>query len=151
PSGALAGKVRFGDLLSVGASLFHHTRCVPLLQREGAVSEVQLDLLTADGGHLPVMLNIVRRPDANGAWLDHWAIFRSSGRHAYEHALLEARRVAEEALEAQRLADLQLQTLNRQLTTADRRKDEFLATLSPELRNPLAPKIGRASCSGSVV
>jgi len=139
PAGALAGRVSCCDLLAVGARLFHHTRCVPLLQREGAVSEVQLDLLAANGEHIPVLLNIVRRPEADGAWLDHWAVFRSSGRHAYEHALLDARRVAEEALEAQRQADLQLQALNVQLTTADRRKDEFLATLSHELRNPLAP------------
>jgi len=136
---ALAGKLRFCDLMAVGARLFHHTRCVPLLQLEGTVNEVQLDLLAADGGHLPVLLNIVRRPAPGGGWLDHWAVFRSSGRHAYEHALLGARRVAEEALEAQRLADLQLQALNVQLTAADRRKDEFLATLSHELRNPLAP------------
>ena len=139
PSDALTGKLRFCDLLSVGARLFHHTRCVPLLQREGAVNEVQVDLLTLDGRHLPVLLNIVRHPGADGAWVDHWAVFRSSGRHAYEHALLGARKVAEEALEAQRAADLQLQALNLQLTAADRRKDEFLATLSHELRNPLAP------------
>ena len=138
-AGALAGKLRCCDLLAVGARLFHHTRCVPLLQREGAVDEVQLDLLAADGSRLPVLLNIVRRPSADGGWLDHWAVFRSSARHAYEHALLGARKVAEEALEAQRTADLQLQALNVQLTAADRRKDEFLATLSHELRNPLAP------------
>ena len=138
-SDALTGKLRFCDLLSVGARLFLHTRCVPLLEREGAVNEVQVDLLTLDGRHLPVLLNIVRRPGADGAWLDHWAVFRSSGRHAYEHALLDARKVAEEALEAQRATDLQLQALNLQLTAADRRKDEFLATLSHELRNPLAP------------
>jgi len=139
PPDALVGKLRFCDLLSPGARLFHHTRCVPLLQLEGAVNEVQVDLLTLDGRHLPVLLNIVRQPAADGAWLDHWAVFRSSGRHAYEHALLGARKVAEDALEAQRAADLQLQALNLQLTAADRRKDEFLATLSHELRNPLAP------------
>ena len=33
----------------------------------------------------------------------------------------------------------QLSTLNHQLREQDRRKDEFLATLSHELRNPLAP------------
>ena len=139
PPGALAGKMRFCDLLAVGARLFHHTRCVPLLQLEGEVGEVQVDLLTASGDHLPVLLNIARRPNAGGGWLDHCAVFRSSGRHAYEHALLGARKVAEDALEAQRMADLQLQAMNAQLTAADRRKDEFLATLSHELRNPLAP------------
>ncbi|MDY0962947.1 hybrid sensor histidine kinase/response regulator [Massilia sp. CFBP9026] len=136
---ALTGKLRFCDLLSVGARLFHHTRCVPLLELEGAVNEVQVDLHTLDGRQLPILLNIVRQPGADGGWLDHWAVFRSTGRHAYEHALLGARKVAEEALEAQRATDLQLQALNLQLTAADRRKDEFLATLSHELRNPLAP------------
>jgi PAS domain S-box-containing protein len=37
------------------------------------------------------------------------------------------------------LADAELQRLNAELAAADRRKDEFLATLAHELRNPLAP------------
>jgi CheY-like chemotaxis protein/nitrogen-specific signal transduction histidine kinase len=53
--------------------------------------------------------------------------------------LLSARKAAEAALEARREAETQLQKLNEQLSAADRRKDEFLATLSHELRNPLAP------------
>ena len=138
-AGALAGKTRYRDLLSMGARLHHHVRCEPLLQLEGEVNEVQVDLIAVGGEHVPVLLNIVRRPGADGSYLDHWAVFRSSRRHAYEHALLGARKVAEEALEAQRAADLQLEALNLQLTAADLRKDEFLATLSHELRNPLAP------------
>ena len=134
----LAGKVCMHDLLSVGARLFHHTRCQPLLETEGAVTEVQLDLVARGGVRVPVLINIVRRPDG-GRNVDHWAIFRSSDRHAYEHALLTARRTAEAALEARHQAEAQLHKLNAQLSQADRRKDEFLATLSHELRNPLAP------------
>ena len=40
---------------------------------------------------------------------------------------------------AQKLDQQQLSSLNRQLREQDRLKDEFLATLSHELRNPLAP------------
>jgi signal transduction histidine kinase len=40
---------------------------------------------------------------------------------------------------AQKLDQQQLSLLNLQLREQDRRKDEFLATLSHELRNPLAP------------
>ena len=50
------------------------------------------------------------------------------------HALVEANRVAE----LTRLRDL-LQRQAQELTEADRHKDEFLATLAHELRNPLAP------------
>jgi signal transduction histidine kinase len=135
---ALAGKVRIHDLLAVGARLFHHTRCAPLLRTQGAVSEVQADLLTRGDGRLPVLINIVRR-DEDGHEVDHWALFKSVDRHAYEHALLCARRTAEAALEARREAEAQLRALNEQLSKADRRKDEFPATLSHELRNPLAP------------
>lgn len=53
--------------------------------------------------------------------------------------------LAQEALELARTvaererAQLDLTRLNAQLAEADRRKDEFLATLAHELRNPLAP------------
>jgi len=137
-AGQLAGKVGILDLLAVGARLFYHTRCRPLLETQGAVAEIQLDLVTRGGARLPVLINIVRRSD-DGHQVDHWAIFRSADRHAYEHALLTARRTAEAALEARREAEARLQALNAQLSQADRRKDEFLATLSHELRNPLAP------------
>lgn len=40
---------------------------------------------------------------------------------------------------AQKLAEQRLTSLNLQLREQDRRKDEFIATLSHELRNPLAP------------
>jgi signal transduction histidine kinase len=40
---------------------------------------------------------------------------------------------------AQKLDQQQLSMLNHQLREQDRRKDEFIATLSHELRNPLAP------------
>src|SRR4029079_3637512 len=40
---------------------------------------------------------------------------------------------------AQKLDQQRLAQLNHQLREQDRRKDEFIATLSHELRNPLAP------------
>jgi signal transduction histidine kinase/CheY-like chemotaxis protein len=50
------------------------------------------------------------------------------------HSITEANRLAEMT----RLRDL-LQQHTQELTAADRRKDEFLAMLAHELRNPLAP------------
>ena len=129
---------RVHDLLPPGAGIFHHTCCAPQLQREGALYGIQVDLLTADGARLPVLLNIVRSRDG-GCETDHWALFLSGGLHAHEHMLLRARQAAEDALDEQRRTDRALQALNTQLSAADLRKDEFLATLSHELRNPLAP------------
>ncbi len=42
-------------------------------------------------------------------------------------------------ISARRRTEHELLRLNRELSQADRRKDEFLATLAHELRNPLAP------------
>jgi PAS domain S-box-containing protein len=134
----LTGKLRMLDLLPVGARLFHHTHCMPILAMQGSVAEIQVDLRGRDGARLPVLINIVRRREGDREF-DHWALFKAADRRAYEHELLAARKAAESALEARRGAEAQLQSLNAQLSAADRRKDEFLATLSHELRNPLAP------------
>ena len=138
----LAGIVRIQDLMTVGARLFHHTHCEPVLQARDSVAELQIDLRHRDGTRLPMLVNIVRRREAGPTGdtvRDQWALFMASERQSYERELRNARRAAEEALEARRGAELQLQAVNAALSEADRRKDEFLATLSHELRNPLAP------------
>jgi len=134
----LVGKVRMQDLLPVGARLFYHTHCQPILQVQGSVAEIQVDLRNKRQERLPMLINISRRQEADGM-IDHWALFKASDRRAYERELLAARKAAEAALDARRSAEEELQKLNAQLSAADRRKDEFLATLSHELRNPLAP------------
>ncbi|QOY95349.1 response regulator [Massilia sp. UMI-21] len=134
----LAGIVRIQDLMTVGARLFHHTHCIPVLQVRGSVAELQIDLRHRDGTRLPMLVNIVRRHEGSQV-VDQWALFMATERQSYERELRNARKAAEEALEARRGAELQLQAVNAALSAADRRKDEFLATLSHELRNPLAP------------
>jgi PAS domain S-box-containing protein len=134
----LAGKVRMLDLLPVGARLFHHTHCLPILQVQGSVAEIQIDLRNRAQQRLPMLVNIVRRHE-DGQTYDQWSLFTASDRRAYERELLAARKTAEAALDARLDAEARLQGLNAELSAADRRKDEFLATLSHELRNPLAP------------
>lgn len=129
--GELVGKVRIRDLLPVGARLFFNTHCQPILQVQGSVAEIQVDLRNREQVRLPMLINIVRQQDGDGI-ADHWALFKASDRRAYERELLLARKAAE-------AAEAELKKLNLQLSAVDRRKDEFLATLSHELRNPLAP------------
>ncbi|NHZ65820.1 hybrid sensor histidine kinase/response regulator [Massilia genomosp. 1] len=130
--------MRLQDLLSVGGRLFHQTHCAPLLQLQGSVSEVQVDLVRKDRSRVPALLNIARRRAGDGC-IDQVAMFIANDRRAYERELLRARAAAETALAAQTGAEAKLREANQQLSLADRRKDEFLATLAHELRNPLAP------------
>ncbi|MEY2931462.1 MAG: hypothetical protein RL033_2211 [Pseudomonadota bacterium] len=64
----------------------------------------------------------------------------------HENALLEQRSRLEsdalrQRLEEQRHHAIELESLNRRLAENDRRKDEFIALLGHELRNPLVPLV----------
>lgn len=134
----LVGHIKLQDLFSMGGRVFYQTHCLPLLQIQASVAEVQVDLLHRDGSRIPVLMNIARRRHGE-ATVDEIAVFVATDRRSYERELLAARQAAEASLEARRGAEAQLQAINLQLSNADQRKDEFLATLAHELRNPLAP------------
>lgn len=122
---------RFQDLLTMGGRIFHQTHLLPLLQIQGSVSEVKLDLLVAGGGTVPIMVNITRQ-EMDGDSVLLFAVFVAKERDAYERELMASRRHAEALAEQHRQAQSEL-------LDAHRRKDEFLAMLAHELRNPLAP------------
>ncbi|MBZ2207740.1 hybrid sensor histidine kinase/response regulator [Massilia soli] len=134
----LIGKVRVQDLLTVGGRLFHQTHINPILQLQGSVAEVQVEMRHRDQTRISLLINIVRRRHGD-SHLDELALLVGEDRRAYERELLKARQTAEAALEARHGAEAKLHEMNEQLSLADRRKDEFIATLSHELRNPLAP------------
>jgi PAS domain S-box-containing protein len=115
---------RVQDLMTVGARVFHQTHWQPLLHMQGSVSEIKVDVVRKDGRRVPVLVNTIRRAH-DGVMYDELAFFVATDRDKYEQELLRARG--------------RLHELNAALAEADRRKDEFLATLAHELRNPLAP------------
>ena len=120
----LLGKKKLQDLLTIGGRVFHQTHWLPLMQVQGSVSEILLDMRQRQGLSIPMLFNAVRRVH-EGVRYDEVAVFVASDRRKYEQQLQLARKEAGE--------------LNEQLAAADQRKDEFLATLAHELRNPLAP------------
>lgn len=134
----LVGMLRIQDLFTVGGRVFHHTHILPLLQMQGSVSEVQIELRHADRSSLPALINIFRRKEGEVIF-DELAVFIATDRRAYERELLLARRNAEASLQALAKTQKALQEHRDELRRADRKKDEFLATLAHELRNPLAP------------
>ena len=100
---ALLGQRRLQDLMTVGARIFHQTHWAPLLQLQGSVAEVKLDLAGPGGKPLPVVMN-ARRYGHAGRMLHDIALFVASDRHAYERELLAARRRAETLAVEQREA-----------------------------------------------
>ncbi|MFJ7768733.1 PP2C family protein-serine/threonine phosphatase [Streptomyces sp. NPDC097107] len=104
---AVVGRMRFADLLTVGGKLYHETHFAPLLQMKGEISGIALEIKTAGGGRLPVLVSsVVKHSSENEPLLIRTTVFDASDRRSYEQELLrrkqeaeEARRQAEEARE----------------------------------------------------
>lgn len=113
----LVGRKRFQNLLTAGGRIFHETHYAPLLRMQGAVREIAVDIVCADGRRLPVLINSVLKQDAAGKpLLIRTTVFNATDRREYERELLRERQKAEQA------------TLS---------KTEFISTLSHEIRNPI--------------
>ncbi|WP_240359362.1 PAS domain-containing hybrid sensor histidine kinase/response regulator [Pyxidicoccus trucidator] len=121
----LLSGVRFQELLSVGGKIFYETHFAPLLQMQGFINEVQLEVRTREGVFLPVLVNTVQRRDAAGrSVVNRITLFNISDRKKYEQELVLARRKAEQAARA---------------------RSDFLSMVSHEIRTPMNAIIGIAS------
>ncbi|GHA81137.1 histidine kinase [Streptomyces clavifer] len=94
----VVGRMRFMDLLTAGGRIYHDTHFAPLLNMQGSISGIALDLRTADGGRLPALVSSVTKTDSGGRpLLIRTTVFDAGARRSYEQELLRERRVAEEA------------------------------------------------------
>ena len=119
----------FRDLLSLPGRIFYETNLVTVLRLQGGVEEVLLELMTASGVKLPVLVNAMeRRDDDGGLAAIHVALFRARERRSYERDLR-----GREAEAVQRLQD--------EKSVAELR-EQFIAVLGHDLRNPLAAILG---------
>ena len=124
----LAGRKRFYELLTAGGRIFHETHYAPLLQMQGTVRELALDLVCADGHRLPVLINSVLRKDEDEKpLLIRTTVFNATDRKEYERELLRERQRAEQASQT---------------------KSDFLAMISHEIRTPLNAITGVAHLLG---
>ncbi|MGY1712654.1 SpoIIE family protein phosphatase [Geodermatophilus sp. SYSU D00758] len=97
PAATVLGR-RFPELLGVGGRVFYETHMAPLLRMQGAVREVAVDVVRADGTPLPCLVNAVEVRDPSGApVLVRATVFEATSRRRYERALLNAQRVAAES------------------------------------------------------
>lgn len=124
PAPDLAGK-RLPDLLRVSGRIFHETHLLPLLRMQGFVNEIALDLKSADGGSVQVLINAVERRDAIGTTVGTYIIMFPAGeRRRYERTLVDAQDALELGLRSER--------------ETGALRDQFIAVLGHDLRNPLA-------------
>jgi PAS domain S-box-containing protein len=87
----LAGQ-RFPDLLGPGGRIYYETHYAPLLQMQGWVREIAVDIVRADGSKLPALVNAVVRHDQQGVpRVVRTTIFDATDRRRYERELVRAR------------------------------------------------------------
>jgi PAS domain S-box-containing protein len=100
----LVGERRFRDLLTVGGRIYHETHVAPLLHMQGAVREIAVEIVRADGSTLPALVNsVLQRDEAGDPRAIRTTVFDATDRRRYEEELLRARRREHEtALQLQR-------------------------------------------------
>ncbi len=92
----LVGRKRFVDLLTPGGKLYHETHYMPLLQMQGQVRELALEVVMADGERMPTLVNAALERNADGdARVIRIVVFDATERRRYERELLLAKQRAE--------------------------------------------------------
>ena len=108
----VAGK-RFQDLLTMPGKIFYETQFYPLLQMQGFVKEVALDLVCNGRKPLSVLVNSTTQNATDGPMLIHSAFFDATDRTRYEFDLLLSRRELQEEVK-KRTMQLEAEILERQ-------------------------------------
>ena len=130
PVADVRGK-RFTDLLGISGKVFFETHCRPLLRMQGFVYEIALDLQSASGERIPVVLNAIEKREDDGAHVEtRMIVARAVDRRRYERGLVDARDAARRELSDER-------------STAELR-EQFIAVLGHDLRNPIFGILGVA-------
>jgi sigma-B regulation protein RsbU (phosphoserine phosphatase) len=131
--------MRLSNLLGIAGRIFYETHVAPLLRMQHFFHEFALDMSTKGGDRLPVIANAVEKLDGDGQLLfTRIAIFKAADRRLYERELLKARELADRAKkESQELYASAREVLESERAISELR-EQFIAVLGHDLRNPLA-------------
>jgi phosphoserine phosphatase RsbU/P len=119
----LVGQRRFQDLLTVGGRIFHQTHWAPLMQMQGSISEVKLEVVHSEGHTIPMVLN-ARLHQQGGETMHELAAFIARDRDKYERELVLSRK---------RLEVLAAESADRAGVA-----EQMIGIVSHDLRNPLS-------------
>lgn len=137
---------RLHDFLNIAGRIFYETHFAPLLRMQGFFNEVALDLLKKNGEPLPVLINAAEKKDTDGKLLSiRITVFNATDRRRYERELLRTRdqlKAVTEILE-KRVSKGEAELLRSDTALAAHRqeaelREQFIAVLGHDLRNPLA-------------
>ncbi|KJC60203.1 histidine kinase [Bradyrhizobium sp. LTSPM299] len=116
---------RVHQFLNMAGRIYYETHIAPLLRMQGFFNEFALDFETATGERLPVIAHAVERRDADGGLLfTALVVIKATDRRRYERQLVDSRSELQRGLATER-------------ETAELR-EQFIAVLGHDLRNPLA-------------
>jgi diguanylate cyclase (GGDEF)-like protein/PAS domain S-box-containing protein len=108
---ALIGS-KLQSLMPVGDRILYSTHCIPQLGINGAVSEIAVEIVAADGGRRAALLSASRSPgSAQEPATVRVIIFSAHERRMYEKELVSALRAAEAAEVRRAQAEKELQHL----------------------------------------
>lgn len=131
----------------MGGRIFHQTHWHPLLQLQGSISEVKLDVVHQNGAAIPMVLNALRH-ERSGAEVHELAAYIARDRDKYERELVLSRK---------RLESLVAEATRLQAEAKDRAlfAEQMVGIVSHDLRNPLsaiamgAALLGRSELCGN--
>lgn len=127
----LVGK-RFQNLLSLAGQMVYETNVAPLLRVQGSFNEIAFDLLTANGVKIPVIANAIEHRNNEGLPLfTRICILPAPQRRTYERQLVVARTKS-------RAAEYDARSLLKDERETAELREQFIAVLGHDLRNPLA-------------
>jgi sigma-B regulation protein RsbU (phosphoserine phosphatase) len=123
-AGQMVGK-RFSDFLNMAGRIYYETHIAPLLRMQGFFNEFAIDLVGTDGKPIQMIANATEGRDDTGKPLfTRLTLIKATDRRQYESQLLRARDEAAISLADER-------------ATSELR-EQFIAVLGHDLRNPLA-------------
>lgn len=133
----------FDQLLTVSGRTFQLTHWGPLMNTQGSVAEVKLDLRHSDGSVLSMLLNGVRRVTSDGVRF-HLALFATTERDRSERAVFLAMQQAEKLLAEKISAEAALRRAQAELARAYEEAqhralfaEQMVAVVSHDLKNPM--------------
>ena len=133
----------FDQLLTVGARMFQRTHWQPLMDMQGSVAEVKVDLQHRNGTVVAMLLNGIRQDSAEGIGY-HLALFGIAQRDRNERAVFVAMQRAEELLAQKASAEAALQRAQAELAVAYENAqyrallaERMVAVASHDLKNPM--------------